>query len=210
MYPEDRVLIAYLPRPDDFRIVQQEGWYRIPQRHAPKGIYAEYVAFYFGRQFGSQKWAIHYFAQRLGHELMTRRQLFPEAPDHSRANDLYYKLQLGPLQVRERPIVSLRWRRITFLHTTWDRFQEATEINDLLLDGGVYVDRLYATLKERGIEVECNYGLQEEGDKFQVPLAIFGPRGRYDLDLSQVPESEEQLQALANKIQQQIGWEEVA
>jgi len=108
------------------------------------------------------------------------------------------------LQTRERPIISLRWRRITFLHTTWDRFQEAAEINDLLLDGGVYVDRLFATLRERGIEVECDYGLEQEGSMYQIPLAIFGPKGRYDLDLSQLPDSEERLQALVSKIQQEI------
>jgi hypothetical protein len=204
MYPEDRVLVAYLPRPHDFSIVKNEGWYRIPQQHAPKGIYAEYVAFYFGRQFGPQKWAIHYYARRLGHELVRRNLLFPEEVDHPRANELYYKLQMGPLQLRERPIVSLRWRRITFLHTTWDRFQDATEINDLLLDGGAYIDRLYATLKERGVKAERHYRLEEDGEEYEVPMSAFGPRGRFDLDLSQVPESEEQLQALVTRIVQQI------
>ena len=52
MYPEDRVLVTYMPKPADFAIVQTQGWYRIPKQHAPKGIHAEYIAFYFGRQFG--------------------------------------------------------------------------------------------------------------------------------------------------------------
>ena len=148
MYPEDRVLVAYVPTPADFAHIQQEGWYRIPQRHMPNGLYAEYFAFYFGQRFGSQKWAIHYYAQRLGHELVTRQQLFPEQPDHPRANDFYYKVQLADLQQLARPIISLRWRRLTFLHTTWDRFQDAVEINDLFVDGEGYVDRKYAVLRE--------------------------------------------------------------
>lgn len=148
MYPEDRVLVAYVPKPSDFAKIQEHGWYRVPQRHAPKGLYAEYFAFYFGQRFGQQKWAIHYYARRLGHELVTRQQLFPQQAAHPRANDLYYKVQLAALKQLNRPIISLRWRRLTFLHTTWDRFQDAVEVNDLLIDGEEYVDRKYAVLRE--------------------------------------------------------------
>ncbi|MBL1126896.1 MAG: hypothetical protein D8M54_00040 [Chloroflexi bacterium] len=148
MYPEDRVLVTYMPKPSDFAILQEQGWYRIPQDHAPKGLFAEYYAFYFGRRFGDHKWSIRYYAPRLGHELVTRRSLFPEERDHPQADAWYYKVQLGPLQLLERPIISLQWRRITFIHTTWDRFMDATEINDLFIEGGNYVDRLYATLRD--------------------------------------------------------------
>ncbi|MCP4357857.1 MAG: hypothetical protein GY796_07570 [Chloroflexi bacterium] len=163
MYPEDRVLVAYVPKPSDFALIQQDGWYRIPQKHAPKGLYAEYYAFYFGRLFGDDKWTIQYFAAQEGRELVTRRSLFPDQPNHSRADDLYYKVQLGRLQTLPQPIVSLRWRRITFIHTTWDRFQDAREVIDLFVDGGEYVDRLYATLKDGDVQSERNYQVKEAG-----------------------------------------------
>lgn len=150
MYPEDRVLVAYMPRPSDFALLQKEGWYRIPQEHAPKGLFADYVAFYFGRSFTAEKWSICYYAPQVGHELVTRRELLPHEDNHPRADALYYKVQLGPLQKLKRPIVSLHWRRITFLHTTWDRFCDAAEINDLFVEGGEYVDRLYTTLRDGG------------------------------------------------------------
>lgn len=152
MYPDDRVLVVYVPTPADFELIKSEGWYRIPQRHAPKGFSSEYFAFYFGQSFGSEKWAIHYFAPRLGHELVYRRDLFPQEPDHPRADSLYYKVQLGTLIKLENPVLSLRWRRLTFLHTTWDRFQDATEINDLLIDGEGYVDRQFTTLKDKNMD----------------------------------------------------------
>ena len=57
MYPEDRVLVAYVPRPSDFDLIRRDGWYRIPQRSAPKGLHAEYIAFYFGAAFGEEKYA---------------------------------------------------------------------------------------------------------------------------------------------------------
>ena len=58
-------------------------------------------------------------------------------------------MQLGPLQPLERPIISLHWRRVTFIHTTWDRFQEANELNDLLADGDAYVNHAFSILKEQ-------------------------------------------------------------
>jgi hypothetical protein len=204
MYPEDRVLVAYMSDPADFALARDQGWYRIPQRHVPKGIYAEYFAFYFGSQFGPEKWAIHYYAQRLGHELVPRRLLFPDQPDHPRADDPYYKVQLAPLQRLERPIVSLRWRRITFLHTTWDRFQYATEVNDLFLDGGDYVNRVIATLKERGISVERDHRMEEGGATYQLSLTLLNRQGRVELSPVQLPTNEQEIAILADKIEQEV------
>ena len=148
IYPDDRVLVAYVPSPKDFALIQSQGWYRIPQRHAPKGLHAEYIAFYFGRKFGDQKWAIHYVAENLGHELVTRRMLLPNEPDHPRADDWYYKIQVETIRKVDRPIPSLQWRRILFLHTTGDRFLQATEINDLFLEGDGLVDRQFVALHD--------------------------------------------------------------
>jgi hypothetical protein len=68
-------------------------------------------------------------------------------------------VQLGPLQQLERPIISLQWRRITFIHTTWDRFIDAREVNDLFIEGGGYVDRQYATLRD---------GQTQSGETYQA------------------------------------------
>lgn len=148
MNPDDRVLIAYVPTPADFRLIVEQGWYRIPILHAPKGIHAEWIGFYFGRKFTSQKYAIHHYAQNLGHELAPRNYLIPDQPDHPRANDLYYKIQLGELQTLAQPILSLRWRRVLFIHTTGDRFRDAVELNDLLITGDGYVDRAFTVLRD--------------------------------------------------------------
>ena len=172
MYPEDRVLVAVMTSPRDFAFARDQRWYRIPQKRAPKGVHAEYLAFYFNRAFGEQKWAIHHYGRKLGHELVRRRDLLPDEPDHPRADELYYKIQLGPLLQLDRSIVSLRWRRISFIHTTWDRFMDATEINDLFLEGEAYVDRLYYALREAGILPEREYRIMEGGVLYQADLAI--------------------------------------
>ncbi len=204
MYPEDRVLVAYVPRPSDFDLIRREGWYRIPQRSAPKGLHAEVIAFYFGAAFGEQKYAIHYYARNAGHELARRRDLLPDEADHPRADEVYYKVQLGPLQRLAQPIVSLRWRRLTFVHTTWDRFQDATEINDLFIEGGPYVDRLYATLKERGISADRDYRVNEEGPEYVVALSVPTRDGRVNVPYGDLPDSDAAVVSVADAIVQTI------
>ncbi|MCS7259628.1 MAG: hypothetical protein NZ765_02440 [Anaerolineae bacterium] len=148
IYPEDRVLVGVVPHKRDWKIVQTERWYRVPVKHAPPGTPDfDWLAFYFTRAFGEDRWAIHYYCAVLGHELATRRDLIPTEPDHPRACDWYYKLQLGPLQHKIPPIVSPRWHRITFIVTTGDRFMHATEITDLF-DPASPWGRRFVTLKE--------------------------------------------------------------
>ena len=198
------MLVAYVPRPSDFDLVRREGWYRIPQRSAPKGLHAEVIAFYFGAAFGDEKYAIHYYARNAGHELARRRDLLPDEAGHPRANDIYYKVQLGPLQRLAQPIVSLRWRRLTFVHTTWDRFQDATEINDLFIEGGPYVDRLYATLKERGVSADRDYRVNETEPEYVVALSVPTRDGRVNVAYGDLPDSEAAVASLADALVQTI------
>jgi len=170
MHPEDRVLVAVMNSRRDFERVRDQGWYRIPVQHAPPSTAeADYVAFYFTRSFGEERWAIHWYAPVRGHEMARRRELLPAEPDHPRADHAYFKLQLGPLERLEPPIVSLRWRRVTFIETTWDRFQMAQEINELYTSGA---DGLFVTLKEMGLAAEREYPLREAGVEYVVDLAI--------------------------------------
>lgn len=194
MHPEDRVLVAVMNRPQDLEIARCQGWYRVPQARVSRGLYSEYVAFYFTAAFDEQKWAIHYYARNLGHELVTRRDLLPHEPDHPRAGTLYYKLQLGPLQRRDPPIPSLRWRRISFLHTTWDRFEAAKEINDLFIEGEGFVDRLYHALCESGLSPERWYPMREAGAEYVVDLAIPCRDGLLALNVT--PDTEGPVRAL--------------
>jgi hypothetical protein len=67
--------------------------------------------------------------------------LLPAERGHPRAQELYYKVQQGSLAWLDRPIDNLRWRRLVFLHTTWDRFCAAQEVRDLLLRHGDLEER---------------------------------------------------------------------
>lgn len=181
----DRVLVGVLPTPADLGIARDRGWYRIPERHAPPSVMdAAVMAFYFTAAFGNEKWAIHWFAEIRGYELAFRRDLLPDQPEHPHANEVYYRMQIGPLIRREPPIPSLRWRRITFIETTWDRFNAAEEINDLYMSG---TDGLYVTLKESGFFPEREYLLREGDATYVADVAIPCREGLVAVVLNQRP-----------------------
>ena len=172
MHPDDRVLVAIMNNQRDWALVQDEGWYRLPVKHAPPGAPDfGWLAFYFTKTFQDDKWAIHYYAPIQGHELAARRDLIPSEPDHPRAGNWYYALQLGPLEHKLPPIVAHRWRRVTFIVTSGDRFMNALEINDLFEQESP-VGQLYVRLKELGIPVEREWWIDEEGTAYVVDLAL--------------------------------------
>ncbi len=143
------ILIAVMPDRRDLEIARLLGWYRIPLRFAPKVIDVDYLAFYQTGAFGeAARWQINSFAQVRGHELTTRKELFRDEPDHPRSKDEYYKIQIGPLQLLEIPIVTTGWRRLTFLYTTGDLFCSAKTINDLVVRSEER-DILWKSLRDR-------------------------------------------------------------
>ncbi|MBN1874402.1 MAG: hypothetical protein JXA33_09235 [Anaerolineae bacterium] len=181
----DRVLVGVMNSPRDFALARDEGWYRIPERTAPDCTTdAAVMGFYFTAKFKEEKWAIHWYAEVRGHELVLRRDLFPDQPQHPHANERYYKLQLGPVIRREPPIPSLHWRRITFITSTWDRFAAAEEINDLYVSGA---DGLYVTLKESGFFPEREYLICEGDMEYTADLAIPCQEGIVSIVLDNKP-----------------------
>ena len=128
---QERVLVALVPSLRDWELICNQGWYRIPLSRAPQRIGADYLAFYHPKVFARLRWTITYYAQVARYQVARRRDLLPTEPDHPRANALYYKITLGPLQALPHPIPSHNLRRITFIMTTMKRLLRATEINDL-------------------------------------------------------------------------------
>ena len=149
--PTALVLVALMPSPRDLEIARLLGWYRIPLRTAPKVINVDFLAFYQIGSFGeARRWRIETIAEVRGHELTTRAELLRDEPDHPRAREEYYKVQIGPLMELPRPILAGRWRRITFLYTTGDLLQSASSVKDLVVRSE---DRevLWRSLRERAL-----------------------------------------------------------
>ncbi len=187
MDADDGVLVALVNKPRDLEIVRTEYWYRIPAKHAPSHFtQARYVAFYLTKPFGECKWSIREYAPVRGHELVRRRDLFPTESDHPRADDAYYKLQLGQLIALPRPIVSRAGRRILFIWTTGDIFLRAVEINDLLGKSGVD-DALWDALKRSKIAAERQMTVRDARSRYRVDYWIPCARGSLAVILGAAP-----------------------
>jgi len=80
-----------------------------------------------------------------------------------------------------RPIPSRRWRRIVFIPTTWHKFVQATEINDLY-DESPLEDRLWAELKRRQISAERQALIQVAERRYFLDFAVYCTEGSIDLE----------------------------
>jgi very-short-patch-repair endonuclease len=172
-----RVLVGLMNNLRDLEIARDQGWYRIPLESAPSRVGADYLAFYQTKAFGEERWAINYYAAIRHFRIVSRQALLPEEPDHTRANELYYKIEIGPLQRLPHPIPSHRLRRITFIPTTLNRLLRAEEINDLWC-GSAAEEKLWQAFKENGITAERYYSLKEEDEAYQIDFALFCKGGR--------------------------------
>ncbi len=148
--PNALILVAVLPKPRDLEIARVLGWYRIPLRKAPKVVSVDYLAFYQPGSFGAHGSRIEHVAPVRGHELTTRAELLRDQPNHPRAREEYYKIQLGPLVPLPTPIPAGKWKRITFLYTTGEYLAQAESVNDLAVHNE---DRkiLWRALRERAL-----------------------------------------------------------
>ena len=170
--PSSLILVAVMNNPRDMEIAKVLGWYRIPLRSAPKIIAVDYLAFYQTKAFGEQKWRIRYIAPVRGHELTTRAELLQDEGDHPRANQEYYKIQLGSLIELPQPISADKWRRITFLYTTGEHLLSAQKINDLVL-ASEERPLIWQALRERASQTQ-SYNIPELEIDINILSAILG------------------------------------
>jgi hypothetical protein len=177
VYPEDRVLVGVINRKRDFDKAQREHWYRVPQGQAPKGIHAEYVAFFLSRAFGELNGGIHYYARRTGIELARRRDLLPEEARHPRADRWYHKLQFGELLRKDPPVLNPTRRAVGFIYTTWDRFERARVLADLYSDADAYVDRVFHALWRSGIRSERIWEAEQVSEDGGAQLRVVCQEG---------------------------------
>ncbi len=112
----------------DWQRVVDEGWYRIPLKHAPTPLAADLLAFYFTKAFGKQAHQVCYYAPVLRYRTTTRGELLPDQADHPRADERYVRIDVGPVADLPRPIPSRSLRRVTFIPTTWERLCTADDV----------------------------------------------------------------------------------
>jgi len=124
-------LVVLINNRRDWQRVLDDGWYRIPLKHAPTPLAADFLAFYFTKAFGKQAHQVCYYAPVLRYRTTTRRELLPDEADHPRANERYVRIDMGPVAALPRPIPSKSLRRVTFIGTTWERLCTADDVAEL-------------------------------------------------------------------------------
>ena len=167
--PAALILVAIIPTPEDLQVARVLGWYRIPIRSAPRILNVDYLAFYQPASFQDRKWRVECLAPVKGHELTSRIDLLQAEKDHPRADDDYFKIQLGPVRQLRYPILAGKWKRFTFLYTTGEYFIKARNLTDLTVSPGER-RQLWKALRERGSslpEYQTDPPLEDE-----IPLEL--------------------------------------
>jgi very-short-patch-repair endonuclease len=182
MSPNSPGLVAVMNNRPDLDRAQFEHWYRIPVQSAPDDVrQIRWIAFYLTKAFGPEKWSVRYWAKVLEITKTTRADLLPTEKHHPRSQNLYYRLGLGPLQVRPEAILSRRRRRIVFIPSDWKKFTAALEINDLV-HGSPLEDRLWAAFKQEKIEAERQWWEGDKKTRYCLDFALFCPQRNIDVE----------------------------
>ena len=101
--------------------------------------------------------------------MTTRIELLQDQGDHPRAEEDYYKIQLGSIQKLNQPISAGDWKRFTFLYTTGEYFQEAKILTDLTVCSSER-RALWKTLRDRASK-ESRY-IEEWDFPEDLPLDV--------------------------------------
>ena len=185
MATRGEVLVAILNNLLDFAVARDQHWYRIPVGSAHKWLKGRWpprwLAFYQTKVFGSEAFAVNYYARVLDVRQVRRWQLFPDQPHDEKGRRRYYQLILEPLRRLPKPILSRRWRFIVFIPTTWEKFSNAVEINDLY-DGSPLEDYLWAELKRLQISAERQEFVPVKDRSYALDFAIYCTSGKIDVE----------------------------
>jgi len=140
-----------------------------------------FLAFYQTGAFGSERWAVNYYAEVRGIRRVRRIELLPDEADHPRAHDEYHKVAIGELLRLPKPIPSRRLRRIVFIPTSLERLMNAREINDLFRTSPIE-DVLYRRLQAEGLEPERQFFVRENGEGNMLDLTLFCRDGNLNIE----------------------------
>lgn len=175
------VLVAIMNNQRDFGILQEQGWYRIPVQTAPKRWPPQWLAFYQTQVFASEAHAVHFYGRVRSIRKVRRSDLFPDELPNPKSDREYYQIQLESLRRLQEPIASPRWRRITFISTTWPKFVRARQINDLF-DESPLEDLLWSELKRLNIPAERQWMVQVGEQFYFLDFAVFCSDGSIDIE----------------------------
>lgn len=188
MSTRGEVLVVIMNSRADWAIACDRHWYRIPNEQVEKlkqrnqWLPPKWIAFYQTKVFGKKKGcAISFCSEVTAIRQVSRSELFPEEVKNAKSEKLYYKLEFDELQSLVNPIPSQRLRRITFIPTTWTKFIQAKEINDLWNESPLE-DALWQELKNNGIPAERQENVKVKENHYILDFVIYCRNGTIDVE----------------------------
>lgn len=185
MTPHSDVLIAIMNNLRDWGFAVDDHWYRIPvssvERFLKDRWPPRWLAFYHTQVFGEEAYSVRYIGRVIDIRRRTRRELFPHDEDNPKSDRAYYQLRLAPLEPLPRPILSPRWRRITFIPTTQAKLATATDINDLY-DDSPLEDTLWAALKPYALPLIRQEWVEIGPKRYALDFAVYCARAKLGIE----------------------------
>lgn len=141
------------------------------------------MAFFQGKVFGDEEaYKIRYFGEVERIDKVPRKELFHTTKRNAfKAEKMYYRIQLKDLKMRYQPIISHLPRRIVFLPTPLEKFEQAEQINDLF-DVSPLEDRLWSALKYVNILAERQWKIVVENKNYFLDFAVFCKQGKLAIE----------------------------
>jgi very-short-patch-repair endonuclease len=176
------MLLAIFKYKDSLTRLQDGSWYHIPVATAPKSfLSARWLCFYQGKVFAPEAYRIQYYGEIKDYQVVPYRELFTNRIESVKSDWPYYKIYLKKLECRPEPIPSYRPRRLSFVPTTCEKFDSATQINDLFNDSPLE-DLLWQELKDLDIKAERQWLLPVKKKNYYLDFAIFCNNGFIDAE----------------------------
>jgi very-short-patch-repair endonuclease len=175
------VLVAIMNDRAAWKIVREQGWYRIPVKEEDKTRNLKWLAFYQTKVFGSEAFAVRYFGKVSEVRRVSRRELFPDEPSNEKSGRFYFQIFIDGLEELAEPVPCLRRRMIVFIRTTMYQLTMAEEINDLFGESPLE-EAMWKELKRLRIPAERQFWVEHENQRFALDFAVFCRKGNIDIE----------------------------
>jgi very-short-patch-repair endonuclease len=175
------VLVALLKEKSHFNNLQEQNWYHIPVENTPKRWPPEWLAFYQPKAFGADAFRIRYFGRVKAITQTPYGKLFPRKFESTKSEKIYHQIYIEKLEKLPRPIPSRIPRSIVFISTTWHKFINAEQLNDLF-DESPLEDIIWQALKSSNIFAERQWKEPVGKSFYQLDFAIFCNQGKVDVE----------------------------
>ena len=182
---KEHLLVGIVNRVSDFKIIHNELWYRIPVDKADKMLKdrwpPKWIAFYYTSRIKKYPQMILHYGKVLRIDIKSREELFPNEKTNYKTLRKYYKISFEEILTLPKPILGRRWRKIVFIESTYKKFINANEVNDLF-DGSRLEDRLWAEFKRNGISAERQEPVKIDDKYYFLDFSIHCKKGKLDIE----------------------------